>query len=115
MVSYRIPGPIGMNPYSENNSYGTGTSRMFKPGPLNQIADEEFKNIDDSLTVFLGGAGMVGDYNQDFVNALLRAGLSNVVFGNYSGLLKGVDKKVPELVDMLGDASVLVCLQSKWK
>jgi len=64
--------------------------------------------VDDSLTVFLGGTGMVGNYNQDMVDALTSVGITNAVYGNYSTLIEGVDKKISDLVDMLGDAALLM-------
>jgi pimeloyl-ACP methyl ester carboxylesterase len=64
--------------------------------------------IDDPLTVFLGGAGMVGDYNQDMVDALTEAGITNAVYGNYSALITGADAYLPDLIDMLGDAALLI-------
>lgn len=63
--------------------------------------------LDQGLTVFLGGAGMVGSYNEDMVTALKEAGIASPVFGNYSALITGLDKYVPSLVDMLGDASAV--------
>ncbi|MCC6075341.1 hypothetical protein ACFPTX_01820 [Pseudomonas sp. GCM10022188] len=63
--------------------------------------------LDQGITVFLGGAGMVGSYNDDMVAALKEAGIANAVFGNYSALLAGLDKYLPSFVDMLGDASAV--------
>lgn len=63
--------------------------------------------LDQGLTVFLGGAGMVGSYNEDMVAALKEAGVANPVFGNYSSLITGLDSYVPSLIDMLGDASAV--------
>lgn len=64
--------------------------------------------LDMGLTVFLGGAGMVGDYNGDMVEALTEAGIHNPVYGNYSSLGEVVEPYVPGLVDMLGDAAAVV-------
>jgi hypothetical protein len=64
--------------------------------------------LDQGLTVFLGGAGMVGSYNDDMVTALQEAGITNTVFGNYSALISGLDSYIPSFVDMLGDASAVV-------
>ncbi|HBP5039123.1 TPA: hypothetical protein NJH56_003052 [Pseudomonas aeruginosa] len=47
--------------------------------------------VDAGLTVFLGGAGMVGDYNEDIVASLTESGIGNAVYGNYSSLLEGLD------------------------
>lgn len=63
--------------------------------------------VDEGLTVFLGGAGMVGAYNDDMVAALTEAGIANPVYGNYSSLIKGLDQYVHSLMDMLGDASAV--------
>ncbi len=62
----------------------------------------------EGLTVFLGGAGMNGDYQIDMVDSLKLAGIKNSVFGNYSGWFKGLDKKLPASLDTLGDASAVV-------
>jgi hypothetical protein len=63
--------------------------------------------LNQGLTVFLGGAGMIGSYNEDMVAALNEVGIANPVVGNYSALITGLDKYVPSLVDMLGDASAV--------
>lgn len=63
--------------------------------------------LDQGLTVFLGGAGMVGSYNDDMVAALTETGIANPVYGNYSSLLEGLDQYVHSLVDILGDASAV--------
>lgn len=63
--------------------------------------------VERGLTVFLGGAGMVGSYNEDMVSALQEVGIANPVHGNYSSLITGLDSYVPSLVDMLGDASAV--------
>ena len=63
--------------------------------------------VERGLTVFLGGAGMVGSYNEDMVAALKEAGIANPTYGNYSSLITGLDSYVPSLVDMLGDASAV--------
>ncbi|UQY33735.1 hypothetical protein K8U54_18750 [Pseudomonas fulva] len=64
--------------------------------------------VEHGLTVFLGGAGMVGAYNDDMIAAFTEVGISNAVYGNYSSLITGMDKYVPDLVDMLSDASSVV-------
>ncbi|MFP0197019.1 hypothetical protein ACKJSM_17860 [Pseudomonas sp. PHC1] len=64
--------------------------------------------VEQGLTVFLGGAGMIGAYNADMVAALKEAGIPNAVFGNYSSLTAGLDKHVPDMVDMLSDAASVV-------
>ncbi len=65
-------------------------------------------SVEHGLTVFLGGAGMVGAYNDDMIAAFTEVGISNAVYGNYSSLITGMDKYVPDLVDMLSDASSVV-------
>ena len=64
--------------------------------------------VEHGLTVFLGGAGMVGAYNDDMIAAFSEVGISNAVYGNYSSLITGMDKYVPDLADMLSDASSVV-------
>lgn len=44
------------------------------------------KSCEQSLTVFLGGAGMDGGYNEEFMKVFREAGICNPVYGNYSGL-----------------------------
>lgn len=39
----------------------------------------------NSLTVILGGAGMAGGYNAEFMQVFREAGICNPVVGNYSG------------------------------
>ena len=60
------------------------------------------------LTVFLGGAGMRGDYQYDFIKALKEAGISNVVRGNYSAYFTGYDENYHELVDTVADSSAVM-------
>lgn len=64
--------------------------------------------VDEGLTVFLGGAGMVGAYNDDMVAALTEAGITNPAYGNYSSLIEGLDQYLHPFMDMLGDASAVV-------
>lgn len=64
--------------------------------------------VDRGLTVFLGGAGMVGAYNEDMVAAFKEAGTLNPVYGNYSSLIAGLDKYVISYADMLSDAASVV-------
>ncbi|GFM84854.1 hypothetical protein PSCICO_02530 [Pseudomonas cichorii] len=64
--------------------------------------------VEHGLTVFLGGAGMVGAYNDDMIAAFEEVGISNAAYGNYSSLIVGMDKYVPEYADMLSDASSVV-------
>jgi len=72
------------------------------------------QECDKNLTVFLGGAGMVGTYIQDMVNAFKEVGIKNTTFGNYSSLVAGLDQylnQVPlvgESLDMGADASLLL-------
>jgi hypothetical protein len=61
-----------------------------------------------SLTVFLGGAGMIGDYNKDMIKALTEQGIHNPVFGNYSSLTRGLEKYLPSMFDMLSDAAAVM-------
>lgn len=60
------------------------------------------------LTVFLGGAGMNGNYQEDMVSALRASGISNPVYGNYSGWLQGIDKDLHWSVDTVADASAVI-------
>ena len=60
------------------------------------------------LTVFLGGAGMNGDYQEDMLRSLRQSGVSNVVYGNYSGWFNGDDQRLYPLVDTLSDASAVI-------
>ncbi len=64
--------------------------------------------MSDGLTVFLGGAGMNGGYQEDMVDSLRQSGVSNPVYGNYSGWFKGIDKKLPASLDTLGDSSAVI-------
>jgi len=108
MPASKTPGIIGLNKNHEVNSLQKYYT--FLPGiNLEPItSSSEYMCSDDSLTVFLGGAGMVGNYNQDMVDALISVGIKNSVYGNYSTLVEGIDKKIPDLVDMLGDAGLLM-------
>lgn len=38
--------------------------------------------MSNGLTVFLGGAGMNGRYQEDFTTSLRQAGIANPVYGN---------------------------------
>lgn len=64
--------------------------------------------VEKGLTVFLGGAGMAGPYNQDMVKALLEAGIRNATHGNYAAYTEGPKRYLHDLVGMLGDASAVV-------
>ena len=64
--------------------------------------------VEGGLTVFLGGAGMAGAYNQDMVAALSETGIRNAVHGNYAAYTEGPKRYMPDLVGMLGDASAVV-------
>ncbi|MBU1331630.1 MAG: alpha/beta hydrolase [Gammaproteobacteria bacterium] len=64
--------------------------------------------LDRGLTIFLGGAGMAGAYNEDMVRALAEAGIGNPVHGNYAAYSEGPNRYMPDLVGMLGDASAVV-------
>ncbi len=88
----------------------SGTYKKIATKQSTPTADRTPKSVmlDQGLTVFLGGAGMVGSYNEDMVAALKEAGIANPVFGNYSSLYTGLDSYVPSFVDMLGDASAVV-------
>lgn len=54
------------------------------------MAEDEVGNIisecGQSLTAFLGGAGMRGGYNDEFMVLLSEAGICNPRWGNYAGL-----------------------------
>jgi len=108
MSASKSPLTIGLNRIHKIN-----TLQIYYTYPPGIIIDPIFSPtekmcVDDSLTVFLGGAGMVGNYNQDMVNALTSVGIKNAVYGNYSTLIEGLDNKIPDLVDMLGDAALLM-------
>ncbi|MEZ8029982.1 hypothetical protein [Enterovibrio norvegicus] len=63
----------------------------------------------DHLVVFLGGAGMRGDYQYDMVRALMQAGVKRAVCGNYSGVFEnGEDLDYNEYVDMGADATSVI-------
>lgn len=64
--------------------------------------------MNEGLTVFLGGAGMNGDYQVDMIDSLRMVGVENPVFGNYSGWFKGLDSRIPASLDTLGDASAVI-------
>ena len=64
--------------------------------------------VEGGLTVFLGGAGMAGAYNQDMAAALSEAGIRNAMHGNYAAYSEGPKRYMPDLVGMLGDASAVV-------
>ncbi|MGH1485271.1 MAG: hypothetical protein ACRBCI_03555 [Cellvibrionaceae bacterium] len=70
----------------------------------------EFEPVEvvDHLTVFLGGAGMNGSYNEAFMASFKKAGIMNPVYGNYSGWLKDLDNSVPAMLDMGVDASSVI-------
>lgn len=55
-----------------------------------------------SLTVFLGGAGMRGGYNEEFMAVLNEANICRPVYGNYAGLWGIADNL--GVLDMLADA-----------
>lgn len=55
-----------------------------------------------SLTVFLGGAGMRGGYNEEFMQVLREASICRPVYGNYAGLWGIADNR--GMLDMLADA-----------
>ncbi|WP_039017363.1 hypothetical protein [Halocynthiibacter namhaensis] len=63
------------------------------------------KSCDQSLTVFLGGAGMAGGYNEEFMTVFREAGICNPVYGNYSGF--GWTDTGGN-VDMGGDAAAVI-------
>ena len=62
----------------------------------------------ETLTVFLGGAGMVGEYNEDMIKAFAEAGIKNAHYGNYSSLPKGVDKYIHATLDNIADANAVI-------
>lgn len=55
-----------------------------------------------SLTVFLGGAGMRGGYNEEFMQVFREADICRPVYGNYAGLWGIADNR--GILDMLADA-----------
>lgn len=101
-----------------SNSSSTDTTKTYKgagsfekasKGSVgNEPRDEPEHKEDDTLTVFLGGAGMRGSYINSFVELLCKETQKRVVAGNYSGLLEGLDRSLPEFMDMIGDASALI-------
>lgn len=64
--------------------------------------------VDRGLTIFLGGAGMAGAYNEDMVKALAEVGIGNPTHGNYAAYSEGPNRYMPDLVGMLGDVSAVV-------
>jgi len=69
---------------------------------------EETKKEEKGLTVFLGGAGMRGNYQYDFIKALKNVGISNVVRGNYSAFFHGIDESLNEKVDIFSDSAAVI-------
>lgn len=63
-------------------------------------------NCAQSLTVFLGGAGMNGGYNEEFMSAFREAGICNPHYGDYSAA-KFADGWGGS-GDLLGDAASVV-------
>lgn len=55
-----------------------------------------------SLTLFLGGAGMAGNYNNEMMRVLREAGICNPQYGNYAGMMGIADGQ--GILDMLADA-----------
>lgn len=91
-----------------NTSSGTFSKvAMMQSTPTKDLTPKPIV-VEQGLTVFLGGAGMIGAYNADMVAAFKEAGISNAVYGNYSSLTAGLDKHVPDMVDMLSDAASVV-------
>lgn len=88
-----------------NGNFVKVTTRQSTP---TQSPEPKPVAVEHGLTVFLGGAGMIGAYNDDMIAAFTEVGISNAVYGNYSSLTTGMDKHVPALVDMLSDASSVV-------
>jgi len=66
------------------------------------------KGKQESLTVFLAGAGMRGTYIDKTTKALEKAGIKNVRKGNYSALFGGFDEELLKDIDMGGDAVSVV-------
>jgi len=58
------------------------------------------------LTVFLGGAGMLGGYNQEFVDVLTEAGICKSVYGRYNTRIPLLEATIGQIEgsEMLGDA-----------
>lgn len=63
----------------------------------------------DHLVVFLGGAGMRGEYQYDMVRALKNSGVKRAFCGNYSGLFEnGNDLDYNANIDMGADATSVI-------
>jgi hypothetical protein len=84
--------------------------KMNEPTNVEPIKESvsHVKKEEKGLTVFLGGAGMRGDYQYDFIKALKDVGISNVVRGNYSAFLYGKDETFHELIDTVADSSAVI-------
>jgi len=66
------------------------------------------KRRQESLTVFLAGAGMRGAYIDKVVKSFEYVGINNVKKGNYSALFSGFDEKLYAPIDMVGDAQCVI-------
>ena len=89
-------------------SSGTYRKAATRPSTSSQDKTPKLVVIESGLTVFLGGAGMTGTYNQDMVTALSEAGIKNAAYGNYAAYAEGPKRHLPDLAGMLGDASAVV-------
>jgi hypothetical protein len=70
----------------------------------NRIEAEDIRVVPaESLTVFLGGAGMNADYQNDMALALEESGIKNVTLGNYSALFAGtgIDKQIGDAIKQI--------------
>ncbi|KXF79892.1 hypothetical protein [Enterovibrio coralii] len=98
-------------PSNENTSFYKNQSVLdsqnAQQSPVDNQPDAEQEK--DHLVVFLGGAGMRGDYQYDMVRALMQAGVKRAVCGNYSGLFEnGDDLEYNEYIDMGADATSVI-------
>ena len=100
-----------------SQAVGSGTTTLQENSKENNSLYVRKTGIlsNESLTVFLGGAGMVGAYNQDMVDALEEVGIRNAAYGNYSSLPTGWDSYLNDALGGLGgifdnvaDASAVV-------
>lgn len=77
---------------------------------MSENVGEITKNCGESLTVFLGGAGMMGGYNAEFVDVLTEAGICRSVYGRYNSkipIVKGITGQ-GEGLEMYGDAASVI-------
>ena len=97
-----------LRPPTISPSYKKVTKQQPIEKTYEPIAPASKTKEEKGLTVFLGGAGMRGDYQYDFIKALKDASISNVVRGNYSAFLYGEDENYIADIDMASDGSAVV-------